>query len=127
MNRLLLDSQVIIWWDAAVSQLGENAKRTIGNASAVYVSAASEWELAIKGALGKVNLRRSVMEATLDAGFEPIGITFQHAQAVRSLKPIHNDPFDRLVVATASTEGLTLVSSDVVLAKYPIDFLNACR
>jgi PIN domain nuclease of toxin-antitoxin system len=49
----------------------------------------SEWELAIKAALGKVTLRRSLFEAALDAGFEPLAITFQHAQTVRSLKPIH--------------------------------------
>jgi PIN domain nuclease of toxin-antitoxin system len=55
-------------------------------ATAVFVSAASEWELAIKAGLGKVSLQRSILQAALEAGFEPLGISFQHAQAVRGLR-----------------------------------------
>ena len=125
MSRLLLDAHAVIWWDSGSPALGENATKAIRNASAVYVSAASEWELAIKAALGKVELRRSLLEAALDAGFEPLAISFQHAQTVRTLKPIHKDPFDRLLVAVALVEGLTLVSSDALLAQYPIRVIQA--
>ena len=125
MSRLLLDAHAVIWWDSGSPALGENATKAIRNASAVYVSAASEWELAIKAALGKVELRRSILEAALDAGFEPLAISFQHAQTVRTLKPIHKDPFDRLLVAVALVEGLTLVSSDALLAQYPIRVIQA--
>ena len=125
MSRLLLDAHAVIWWDSGSSALGEKATKAIRNASAVYVSAASEWELAIKAALGKVELRRSILEAALDAGFEPLAISFQHAQTVRALKPIHKDPFDRLLVAVALVEGLTLVSSDALLARYPISIIEA--
>jgi PIN domain nuclease of toxin-antitoxin system len=106
-------------------ELGEIARRAIRDASQVCVSAATEWELVIKAALGKVTLHRSILEATLDAGFEPLPVTFQHAQSVRLLKPIHRDPFDRLLVATAITEGLTLVSSDSLLSKYPAPIIDA--
>jgi PIN domain nuclease of toxin-antitoxin system len=125
MNRLLLDSNTIVWWDDGSAELGAAARKMIQDAEAVYVSAASEWELSIKAALSKLVLRRSILEATIAAGFEPLPISFPHAQAVRQLKPIHEDPFDRLLVAVAMVEGLALVSSDPVLAEYPIPVVDA--
>ena len=125
MKRLLLDTQAVIWWDEGSAELGPIAKQTIQNATSVYVSAASEWELSIKAALGKIALRRSVLDAIVEAGFEALPISFEHAQAVRKLKAIHRDPFDRLLVAAAIVEGLTLISSDPVLSKYPAPVLNA--
>ena len=125
MNRLLLDSNTIVWWDDGSAELGAAARKMIQDAEGVYVSAASEWELSIKAALNKLVLRRSILEATMAAGFESLSISFQHAQAVRHLKPIHKDPFDRLLVAVAMVEGLALVSSDPVLAEYPISVVDA--
>jgi len=125
MNRLLLDSNTIVWWDDGSAELGAAARKRIQDAEAVYVSAVSEWELSIKAALSRIVLRRSILEATTAAGFEPLAISFEHAQAVLGLKPIHRDPFDRLLVAVAIVEGLTLVSSDPVLAEYPISFIDA--
>ena len=122
-----MDTQTILWWDDASPELGENAKSAIQTASSVYVSAVSEWELAIKSSLGKIKFSRSILDATLEAGFEPLDITFHHARATLSLKPIHNGPFDRLLVAVASVEGLTLVSSDTILSRYPVNFLHAGR
>ena len=93
MDRLLLDAHTVIWWDSGSKLLGANAMKAIQNATAVFVSAASEWELAIKAGLGKVSLQRSILQATLEAGFEPLAISFQHAQAVRGLRQIHKDPY----------------------------------
>jgi PIN domain nuclease of toxin-antitoxin system len=125
VDRLLLDTHTVIWWDNGSKLLGVSARKAIQNAPAVFVSAASEWELAIKAGLGKVKLQRSILQATLDAGFEPLPVSFQHAQTVRHLNPIHRDPFDRLLVAVAQVEGLTLVSSDPLLAHYPIQVMYA--
>ena len=127
MRRLLLDTQTVIWWDSGSRQLGRNALAAIWNAADVFVSAASEWELAIKAGLGKLALRRTVLQATVDARFQPLAVTFEHAQAVRALKPIRKDPFDRLLVAVAQVEGLTLVSSDPLLADYPVPVIEARR
>lgn len=125
MKRLLLDSNTMIWWDDASKELGGTARALIQNAESVYVSAASEWELSIKAALSKITLRRSILEATVAAGFEPLPVSFAHAQAVRVLKSIHRDPFDRLLVAVAMVEGLTLVSSDLILAEYGVPVIDA--
>jgi PIN domain nuclease of toxin-antitoxin system len=123
--RLLLDSQVVLWWDTASPALGPEAAKAIRTAGVAYVSAVSEWELAIKAALGKIPLRRTLLDATVDAGFEPLAITFHHVQAVRRLPAIHRDPFDRLLVAVAVVEGLTIVSSDLILARYPVQVIDA--
>lgn len=125
MIRLLLDAHALIWWDHGSTALGANTRKAIMNADHVFVSAVSEWELAIKAGLGKVALRRTVKDAALEAGFELLPVTFEHAQGVRTLKPIHKDPFDRLLVATTLAEGLTLVTADPVLFEYPIRVLDA--
>ena len=127
MKRLLLDAQTLLWWDMGSPALGKNARRIIENADAVHVSAASEWELAIKAALGRLVLPRSILEAVMDAGFEPLAISFEHAQFVRNLRAIHKDPFDRLLVAVALVEGLALVTSDEVLAQYPVNVIDSRR
>lgn len=127
MTRLLLDAHAIVWWDTGSPALGKEAAGAIRRASAVYVSAVSEWELSIKAALGKIALRRTILDATLDAGFEPLSVSFHHAQTVRTLTPVHRDPFDRLLVAVALVEGLTLVSSDPIMAQYPIRVIDARR
>jgi PIN domain nuclease of toxin-antitoxin system len=125
MRRLLLDTHALIWWDSDSDELGKSARREIHDAGAVFVSAASEWEITIKAALGQVPLKRSLLEAAENAGFFPLPVSFEHARAVLDLKLIHKDPFDRLLVAVAMVEGLTLVSGDDVLSEYPIAFLNA--
>jgi PIN domain nuclease of toxin-antitoxin system len=122
---LLLDTHVLIWWDSDSDELGKSARREIQDASTVFVSAASEWEITIKATLGRVTLERSILEAVESAVFLPLPVSFEHARAVRQLKPIHKDPFDRLLVAVAIVEGLTLVSGDDVLANYPVSFLDA--
>ena len=125
MKRLLLDAHTLIWWDMASPELGRRARQTIQDAEAVFVSAATEWELSIKAALGKLSLSRSILEAVEDAGFIPLPVSFKHAHQVRSLKPIHRDPFDRILVAVALSESLTLVSADSIVQKYRVSVLNA--
>jgi PIN domain nuclease of toxin-antitoxin system len=127
MSRLLLDTQVVVWWDDASASLGADTASTIRNARDVYVSAASEWELTIKAALGKLRRQRTIEAAALAAHFELLPVTFEHARATGTLKPIHRDPFDRLLVAVAITEDLTIVSSDAIFARYPVRVIDARR
>ena len=114
--RLLLDTHAFVWWDN--DELPATVRDRIQAADTVYVSAVSAWEIAIKLALGKITARGSLADAIDDYGFEPLSITVAHADAVRSLPSHHRDPFDRLLVAQAAIEGLTIVSRDPALRRY---------
>lgn len=115
--RLLLDTHVLIWWDAG-QRLSAAARTAIRDADEVYVSAASAWEIAIKASLGKIVSSRSVAQATAECGFFELPVTFAHAEQLATLPALHRDPFDRLLVAQALTEDLTVVTRDPAIARY---------
>ncbi len=91
------------------------------------MSAVSVWEIVVKAALGRLRLRdrpdRFIPEQLEGAGFAPLPILVGHTLAVWELPAIHRDPFDRLLVAQARSEGLMLVSADSVIGKYPVEVL----
>jgi PIN domain nuclease of toxin-antitoxin system len=126
----LLDTHVFLWWLRDDRRLGRRAREAIGDpASDVRVSAASIWEIATKAAIGKLAWRDgpSTTLATCigDSGFAELPVTAAHAAAVRDL-PRHNaDPFDRLLLAQAASEGLQLVSADAALRRYRPDIVDA--
>ena len=91
----------------------------------VFLSVATAWEIAIKTGLGKLSMPLSVTEAMAQYELRPLTITFRHAEAVADLPLHHRDPFDRMLVAQAITEGLTLVTSDSVFAAYDVALLPA--
>jgi PIN domain nuclease of toxin-antitoxin system len=122
--NLLLDTQVLIWWDEG-RRLTSEARRAIGEADDVYVSAASAWEIAIKTGLGRLKPSRTVEQAAAESGFLELPVTFRHAARVASLPPHHRDPFDRLLVAQATEEGLTLVSRNPAFGSYGITVVRA--
>lgn len=117
----------MIWWDANDPRLGGNARALIRDAATVYVSAASAWEIIIKTALGKLRTTRRPSQVVIDAAFAELPITFEHTEGVSTLPPHHADPFDRLIVAVARVEGLTIVSSDRQLALYDVPVVDARR
>jgi len=125
INKLLLDTHVFLWWRANDPLLKEAARSAISDADIVFVSAASAWEAAIKAALGRLELPDTVESGVEDSGFEKLPITFSHAEATGLLPPHHNDPFDRMLVAQARAEGLTLVTHDRKLKLYDVPILWA--
>ncbi|MEO7987646.1 MAG: type II toxin-antitoxin system VapC family toxin [Gemmatimonadales bacterium] len=125
MKRLLLDTEALIWWDANDPRLGGNARALIQGDTEVYVSAASSWEITIKSALGKLRTSRRPTQAVLDAGFFQLPVTFEHTEAVGALPPHHNDPFDRLILAAAQVEGLTIVTTDRSFPVYGLPLVDA--
>ena len=127
MKRLLLDTEALIWWDANDRRLGRRARAIIEVADEVYVSAASAWEIAIKAALGKLKTTREPADAVAEARFIPLPVVFEHVAAVRDLPLHHGDPFDRLIVAIARVEGLTIVTSDELFAPYQGPLVDARR
>lgn len=122
--NLLLDTHVLIWWDEG-RRLSPEARRAIRGAEAVYVSAASAWEIAIKIGLGRLRPSRTVEQAAADSGFLELPVTFRHAELVAQLPPHHHDPFDRLLVAQAEAERLTLVTRDPVFQRYSGEIIEA--
>jgi len=121
--RLLLDTHVVLWWRQDNRRLGRAARAAIASAVVVHVSAASAWEVAIKTAIGRLQLEDPFEHHVLDAGFEPLPITFAHAAEVARLPAHHADPFDRMLVAQARIERLTLVTHDRTFASYDVEVL----
>ena len=115
---LLLDTHAIVWWDNG--KLPKRVVARIQRANEVFVSAATAWEIAIKSALGKIRVRGQMADVLADYGFRELPISIAHADAVRMLPNLHRDPFDRMLVAQASVEGLAIVSNDELLASYPV-------
>jgi PIN domain nuclease of toxin-antitoxin system len=124
-SRLLLDTHVFLWWRGEPSRLASEARSRIASADIVFVSTASAWEAAIKISMGRLELPDTIEAGVLASGFEKLLITFAHAERVASLPHHHRDPFDRLLVAQAQVEGLTLVTHDRVLEAYDVEILWA--
>lgn len=122
--RLLLDTHVVLWAMLDDARLGPDMRRQIGGAEALYISAVSVWEVAIKAGLGKLTVPPDLFERAQGAGALPLAVTWAHAQAVRALPPHHADPFDRLLIAQAQLEGLTLVSADRAMAAYEVALIG---
>ena len=123
--RLLLDTHVYLLWLADDASLAEEARLAIADTrSVVHVSAASLWEASIKEALGRLDLGGSDLAEEIAAnGFVELPVTAAHAGAAAHLPPHHADPFDRMLVAQARHEGLTLVTSDDRLSAYDVPLL----
>lgn len=122
--NLLLDTHALLWWLAG-TELDEVATDAIADpANLVYVSAASIWEISIKRALGKLTVDGSISAAATENGFTPLPVDAAHAEAVAQLPDLHRDPFDRMLVAQALHERLTIVSRDVAVAAYDVPVLT---
>jgi PIN domain nuclease of toxin-antitoxin system len=121
--KLLLDTQLLLWAAGQPARLSTAARRLLSNPrNELLFSAASLWEIAIKRSLGRDDFRvepRVLRRALLDNGYVELAITGEHALALEALPALHKDPFDRLLVAQATAEGVTLVTSDAQLARYP--------
>ena len=127
MTALLLDTEALIWWDADDPRLGSNARAAITESAEAYVSAASAWEIVIKSALGKLRTKRRPAQAVADGGFRALPITFDYAEAIAGLPRHHEDPFDRIIIATARVEELTIVTSDDRFIAYDVPVIDARR
>lgn len=122
--RVLLDTHVLIWWDEG-ARLHREADRAVRAADQVYVSAVTGWEVAIKTSLGRLRPRRTVTQAVAESGFEELPVRLHHAEALGRLPWHHRDPFDRMLVAQALAEGLTLVTRDPVFRAYRVKLVRA--
>ena len=127
--KLLLDTHVALWVVSEPDALTVGAREAITGAEEIHLSVVSPWELVIKSALGKIDLRRPVefivKELEREFGAESLGVSLAHVLEVGRLPPHHGDPFDRLLIAQARVEGLTVVTRDHVFAQYDVPLVRA--
>lgn len=122
--RLLLDTHVLLWAVLADPMLPARFREALETPEAeVFVSAATVWEVSIKRALGKLAVPDTLFDRAREAGCIPLPVTWAHARAVEGLPPHHGDPFDRLMIAQAKVEGLTLLTADRAFAAYDVTLL----
>ena len=116
--RVLIDTHVLLWALLDPERLTRRERKLIDD-SEVLVSAASIWEIGIKNALGRLDCDpQRILEMVEPAGFDHLGISAQHAVMAAALPRLHGDPFDRMLMAQAAVEGLTLLTADAALKRY---------
>ncbi len=119
--NLLLDTHVLLWWLDDDPSLSTRARAAIANGeNLAFVSAATVWEICIKEALGKLEIPPDFREVLAAQPLLPLDITAEHAHAVAGLPDHHRDPFDRMLIAQARTERLTVVTHDARFREYGI-------
>jgi PIN domain nuclease of toxin-antitoxin system len=122
--KLLLDTRLLLWAAGQPERLSKDAQDLLNEPdNELLFSAASLWEVTIKRAVGRDDFRvdpRLLRRGLLDNGYGELAITSEHAVAVAVLPAIHKDPFDRLLLAQSLVEGITLVSSDPLVTRYPV-------
>lgn len=127
--RLLLDTHAALWAVSDPGALSSAARDAIVGAEEIRLSVVSPWELVVKSALGKLVLHRTVedicRELEREFGARSLAVTLAHVLEVGRLAPHHGDPFDRLLVAQARIEGLTIVTRDRVFAEYGVPVVRA--
>ena len=125
MSRLLLDTHVALWWleDAPLEAAASAALSDPDND--VVVSVVSHWEIAIKEALGKLRPPSDYVVTLQDGDIDDLPVRLVHVDALRRLPLLHGDPFDRLLVAQARHERMTLVTRDPQVQRYDVDLLRA--
>lgn len=119
--NLLLDTHVLLWWLSDDSVLQTNAREAIrGESNIVHVSAATAWEISIKKALGKLDSPEDLSKALQVNNFRHLEITIDHATRAGALPRHHDDPFDRMLIAQAQVEQLTIVTHDSWFRAYDV-------
>ena len=120
--KFLLDTHLLLWIAGYPERLSEDVLNELTDPANEFVfSAASLWEISIKSALGREDFRvdpRVLRQGLLDNGYVELPITSEHAVSIDALPSLHKDPFDRILLAQALTEGVTLLTADDQLARY---------
>ncbi len=124
----LIDTNVIIWWLENPYQLPEPIRQEIENPTqSIYYSVASLWEIGIKKKKGKLKINDNYLSFLDEEKFQILNINRPHVLKAADLDLIHHDPFDRIIIAQAITEGLTIITSDKIFEKYPVNLLKIIK
>lgn len=123
--NLLLDTHAVIWFLEGNAELRPEARAAIESAETAYVSSATIWEMATKVARGRLEAPLDFPERLLDLGMRQLALDWEHARFAGGLPLHHRDPFDRMLVAQAIVERLTIVTRNEAIGRYPVPVLQA--
>jgi PIN domain nuclease of toxin-antitoxin system len=125
--KLLLDAHTFIWWDSEPERLSPRVLALLNDESNTpYISVVNIWEIQIKSSIGKMSLHQSlenIVRSFAESDIPFLPITTSHVLALKRLPDHHRDPFDRILIAQALVEGMTLISKDAIVAQYPINVI----
>ena len=125
MNNFLIDTQVFIWWMEENKKLPTDIKSIIDDPlNNIFISVATPWEIVIKIKSRKLKVPKNFAEFIMNGVFKVLPIQINHVIGVRKLPLYHKDPFDRMLIAQAKVENLTLITSDEKILKYKVDVLK---
>ncbi len=128
MKRILLDTHTLLWWLNGDKKLGNKAKKLIIDArNEVFVSAATPWEISIKSQKGLLSAPDNIADIIDEEGFTALPIHLSHAEQAGKLVMHHKDPFDRLLIAQAQIESLSILTADSEIFKYDITCISASK
>ncbi len=128
MRKILIDTHVLLWWLSDDDSLGQTARQLMANPrNEIFVSSATSWEIAIKKKKGFLVAPDDIDGVVEDEGFSKLPITLFHGEQAGSLKEIHKDPFDRMLIAQAQSEGLELLTVDEIIPKYSVRVIDASK
>jgi PIN domain nuclease of toxin-antitoxin system len=125
--RLLLDTHVVLWQLSGSQSIGTAAQQEIRNADELLFSVVSFAEIGVKAAIGKLSVPEDLRQHILDAGIRILGLAPDHGLGVAGLPLYHRDPFDRLLIAQARSERLTLMTADARIPPYDVRTVDASR
>jgi PIN domain nuclease of toxin-antitoxin system len=123
--RLLLDTHVVLWQLEGTRTVGSRAQRAIEQATELLFSVVSFAEIGVKASIGKLTVPDDLREHVMESGLRILGLTAEHGLAVAGLPLHHHDPFDRLLIAQARSEGLTLLTADARINDYELSLISA--
>ena len=125
--RALLDTHVFLWWIAGDERISQNARKIFAAPNHLLMSVASIWEILIKVQVGKLNLPKPagpyVIRNLADNRIETLAVSLDHLLAFERLPMHHRDPFDRILIAQALEEGLSIITADPMFARYPVEVI----
>jgi PIN domain nuclease of toxin-antitoxin system len=123
--RVLIDTHIVLWWDRELRRISRPLRAAIEDeTNEILVSAASIWEIAIKRAVGRLRFEQPIVASVRALGLEILPVAGAHAEHAGNLPPHHSDPFDRLIIAQASVEGMVLGTQDPLMRPYGIPMLG---